>query len=458
MAVEILMPELGESVHEGTVSRWLKQVGDFVKEDEPVVEIMTDKVNTELGAPASGYLVKILIPEGELVEVFAEMGIIEEDEATAKALLNGGAPAAESNSATTESTPAPVEATPEPEVTPAAAEDGERRFYTPVVRAIAKQNGITDAILATIAGTGQGGRVTKSDIEAFIDGKGATLAPIATEPATQETPQVETPKVEAPQALAPKVEAPKVEAPKSEVKPAAAVTAGPDQEVTKLLGMRKMIADHMERSSQIPVVSTLIEVDVTPLVDYRSLNKDSFVASNGVKLTYTPFFIKALAECLGQFPMLNSSLQDGNIITNKNAHIGIAVSLGKDGEGGLIVPPIRDCNTKSLIQIAKDLDAIAGKARSNSLSVNEVQGATFTLTNPGSYGAILGTPMISAPQAGILGVYGIVQKPVIINGMIAIRSIMNVVLTYDHRLVDGLQAGRFLQAFKGKLESMDFFK
>jgi pyruvate dehydrogenase E2 component (dihydrolipoamide acetyltransferase) len=454
MAVEILMPELGESVHEGTVSRWLKQVGDFVKEDEPVVEIMTDKVNTELGAPASGYLVKINIPEGELVEVFAEMGIIEEDEAVAKSMLGGKTdiPTHEELNQGPEAGSAPTpSATPaaesEPESAPAA--DGERRFYTPVVRAIAKQNNISDAILATIAGTGQGGRVTKFDIESYIDGKGATLAASDT-PAAQKT--------EAPKAETPKVETPKAEAPKPEVKPTVAVTAGPDQEVTKLLGMRKMIADHMERSSQIPVVSTLIEVDVTPLVDYRALNKDSFIASHGVKLTYTPFFIKALAECLGKFPMLNSSLQDGNVITNKNAHIGIAVSLGKDGEGGLIVPPIRDCNTKSLIQIAKDLESIAAKARSNTLAVNEVQGATFTLTNPGSYGAILGTPMISAPQAGILGVYGIVQKPVIINGMIAIRSIMNVVLTYDHRLVDGLQAGRFLQAFKGQLESMDFFK
>ncbi|MFM9874201.1 MAG: dihydrolipoamide acetyltransferase family protein [Fimbriimonadaceae bacterium] len=448
MAVEILMPELGESVHEGTVSRWLKQVGDFVKEDEPVVEIMTDKVNTELGAPASGILVKITIPEGELVEVFAEMGVIEEDEAAAKAMLSGSTAVpthADLNQGPEAgSTPEPA-AVPAAQESAAAAEDGERRFYTPVVRAIAKQNGISEATLATIAGTGQGGRVTKSDIEEFIAGNGTVSTPAPTIPAPV------APKTEAPAA-------PKVEAPKAEVKPAAAPVAGPDQEVTKLLGMRKAIADHMERSSQVPVVSTLIEVDVTPLVEYRALNKDSFLSSHGVKLTYTPFFIKALAECLGQFPMLNASLQDGNVTTNKNAHIGIAVSLGKDGEGGLIVPPIRDCNTKSLVQIARDLDEIAGKARANNLQINEVQGATFTLTNPGSYGAILGTPMISAPQAGILGVYGIVQKPVIINGMIAIRSIMNVVLTYDHRLVDGLQAGRFLQAFKGKLESMDFFK
>ncbi len=445
MAVEILMPELGESVHEGTVSRWLKQVGDFVKEDEPVVEIMTDKVNTELGAPASGILVKITIPEGELVEVFAEMGVIEEDEAAAKALLNGSTPAAETTPAPTESK---VEALAQPEpVAPAASSDGERRFYTPVVRAIAKQNNISDTELESISGSGQGGRVTKTDIENFIANRGASPEPVAA--TVIPTPSaVTTPSPTA---------QPKAE-PKPELKAPTPVTAGPDQEVTKLVGMRKAIADHMERSSQIPVVSTLIEIDVTPLVEYRAINKDVFVASHGVKLTYTPFFIKALAECLGQFPMLNSSLQDGNVITNKNAHIGIAVSLGKDGEGGLIVPPIRDCNSKTLVQIARDLDEIAGKARSNTLSINEVQGATFTLTNPGSYGAILGTPMISAPQAGILGVYGIVQKPVIINGMIAVRSIMNAVLTYDHRLVDGLQAGRFLQSFKGKLESMDFFK
>lgn len=445
MAVEILMPELGESVHEGTVSRWLKQVGDFVKEDEPVVEIMTDKVNTELGAPASGILVKITIPEGELVEVFAEMGVIEEDEAAAKAMLNGSAPAAEGTPAPTEAkVEAPAQAEP---VAPAASTDGERRFYTPVVRAIAKQNNISDAELETISGSGQGGRVTKTDIENFIANRGSTPAPVAA--AVTPTPSAVTTPTPTAQ--------PKAE-PKPELKAPSPVAAGPDQEITKLVGMRKAIADHMERSSQVPVVSTLIEIDVTPLVEYRSINKDVFVASHGVKLTYTPFFIKALAECLGQFPMLNSSLQDGNVITNKNAHIGIAVSLGKDGEGGLIVPPIRDCNSKTLVQIARDLDEIAGKARSNTLSINEVQGATFTLTNPGSYGAILGTPMISAPQAGILGVYGIVQKPVIINGMIAVRSIMNAVLTYDHRLVDGLQAGRFLQSFKGKLESMDFFK
>lgn len=441
------MPELGESVHEGTVSRWLKNVGDFVKEDEPVVEIMTDKVNTELGAPASGFLVKITIPEGELVEVFAEMGVIEEDESVAKALLGGTpapAPAAEPVATTPEPTPTPepVAAKVEP-----VAEEG-RKFYSPVVRAIAKQHNISESQLGTIAGTGQGGRVTKADVEAYLATNGSVTA---THPAQT------APKVEAPVAT-PTPEPQPVTKPKADLKPSAPIEAGPDQEIITLVGMRKAIADHMEKSAQIPVVSTLIEIDVTPLVDYRSLNKDSFQASHGVKLTYTPFFIKALAECLHQFPMLNSSLQEGKIIKNNRVHMGIAVSLGKDGQDGLIVPVLREADTKSLVSISRDLEEIAAKARSNALQLTDIQGGTFTLTNPGSYGAILGTPMISAPQAGILGVYGIQQKPVIINGMIAIRSVMNAVLTYDHRLVDGLTAGRFLQAFKAQLESMDFFK
>ncbi len=436
MPIEILMPELGESVHEGTVSRWLKQVGDFVKEDEPVVEIMTDKVNTELGAPASGFLVKITIPEGDLVEVFSEMGLIEPDEAKAKELIasgggpssNGAAPAPVAK----EAAPAPVAASAPVEEAPVAP-DG-RRWYTPVVRVMAKENGVSEGELSRISGTGQGGRVTKKDLENYLANRGsAPAAPAAAQSAPVAAPQ------EFKQSAAPAV-------------------AGPDQEIVPLVGMRKMIAEAMVRSSQVPVVSTLIEVDVTPLVDYRTLNKDSFLATHGVKLTYTPFFIKALAECLQQFPMLNASLVDNQITMNKSVHMGCAVSLGKDGEGGLIVPVIKDCDKKSLIDIARDLESIAARARNNQLGVADVQGGTFTITNPGSYGAVLGTPMINAPQSGIAGVYGIQQQPVIINGMIAIRSIMNVVLTYDHRLVDGLQAGRFLQAFKNKLEKMEFFK
>ena len=431
MPEQILMPELGESVHTGTVSQWLKKVGDTVKEDEPIVEIMTDKVNTELPSPVTGTLVKITIAEGDEVEVFAEMGLIETDEAKAKEMIANGAPAAaESKEEAPAPAAEPAASTPQEE---APAADGERKWYTPVVRAIAKDNQVSDAELSSISGTGQGGRVTKADLEKYLANRGSAPAPA--QPATAPS------------------------APKQEFKSAAPVEAGEDQEVSRLTGMRKMIADAMVKSSQTPVVSTLIDVDVTALVDYRKLNKESFQQTHGVKLTYTPFFIKALAEALEEFPMLNASLQgEDQLVKNNKVHMGVAVSLGEDGSGGLIVPVIRDIGSKSLIDISKDLDEIAKKARSNKLGVEDVKGGTFTMTNPGTYGAVLGTPMINAPQAGIAGIYGIKELPVIINGMIAVRSMMNVVLTYDHRLVDGLTAGRFLQSFKAKVEKMDFFK
>jgi pyruvate/2-oxoglutarate dehydrogenase complex dihydrolipoamide acyltransferase (E2) component len=436
MSVDILMPELGESVHEGTVTRWMKQVGDFVKEDEPVVEIMTDKVNQELQAPASGILVKIIIPEGGNVEVFSAMGVIEPDEdAARKMIADGGGsevtaiPASEEPIAQVPA--APVEPTPEQ----AEPVSGEKRFFTPLVKAMAREAGITDGQLASIPGTGSDGRVTRKDVEAYLAKRGVTPT---------------------------KPEAPKPSAPAAslEIKPAPApVTAGPDQELIPLVGMRKMIADAMVRAAAIPTVSTLTEVDVTSMVEFRSRNKESFAEMYGVKFTYTPFFIKAIAETLAGFPMINASLTpDGKILVNKGVHMGCAVSLGKDGSGGLIVPVIKNCHGKTVIEIAKDLEGIAAKARANQLGVEDVQGGTFTLTNPGSYGAILGTPMINAPQSGILGVYGIVERPVVINKMIAIRSIMNIVLTYDHRLVDGLTAGKFLQALKAKLEAFDFFR
>lgn len=436
MPVEILFPELGEGVHEGTVSRWLKKVGDAVKEDEPVVEIMTDKVNTELGAPAAGVLMQIIVPEGGTVEVFKAMGLIDDGS-------GGGAVAAPSAPATDKveipkteiadsmfssapglDAPAPV----------ATASDSGRKWFTPVVRSMAKEHGISDAQLTAISGTGTDGRVTKKDLEAFLaNGGKAAPAPAAT-----------------PAAFAPKLEV---------ATPAPVPTAGPDVEVVPLVGMRKMIAEAMVRSSQVPVVSTLTEVDVTNMVAFRERNKETFQEQFGVKLTYTPFFIKAITEALIEFPLLNAALHSDNTIhKSKAVHMGIAVALGAKGDEGLIVPVIRDCQSKSLIELAKDLEAIAAKARKSQLSVADVQGGTFTLTNPGSYGALLGTPMINAPQSGILGTYTIKKVPAIINDMIAIRSVMNLVLTYDHRLVDGLLAGRFLQSIKAKLENFEFFK
>lgn len=431
MAVEILMPELGESVHEGTVSRWLKKEGDYVKEDEPVVEIMTDKVNTELQAPASGILSKILIPEGQQVHVFAAMGIID-DGASEGATTTAAAPEIKDVKLDPEM-PAAAPSVGEQAAPAAVAGNGERRWYTPVVRSIAKENQVSDAELATIAGTGLGGRVTKKDLEAYLaGGRKGSAAPVAA-PTPTRSPE-----------------------PKPVVQP---TVAGPDQELVPLAGMRKMIAEAMMRSSQVPTVSTVTQVDVTAMVNFRERNKDSFLDTYGVKLTYTPFFIKALTETLLEFPLVNASLREDNqIVMNKGVHIGIAVALGKKGDEGLIVPVIRDCQKKTLIEIAKDLDEIAKKARNNQLSVSDVQGGTFTLTNPGTYGALFGTPMINAPQAGILGAYAITKQPVIQNDAIAIRSIMHLVLTYDHRIIDGLLAGRFLAAVRDRLQAFDFFK
>jgi pyruvate/2-oxoglutarate dehydrogenase complex dihydrolipoamide acyltransferase (E2) component len=410
MPVEILMPELGESVHEGTVSRWLKNVGDFVKEDEPVVEIMTDKVNTELGAPASGILVKILVPEGQDVEVFSAMGLIETDVEAAKSAAEPPAPA--QGAAQTAPTPKAAEPPPAP------AKKAGRPYYSPLVRAMAREHGISDDELSRIPGSGAGGRVNRKDVEKFLAGRAAA-------PAAEPKPR-----------LAP----------------------GPDQEVLPLAGMRKMIAEHMVRSAEVPTVSTLTEVDVSAMVAFRAANKDAFQQQYGVRFTYTPFFMKAVTETLIEFPYLNAALVDGQIVLHRRVHMGVAVSLGEKGEGGLIVPVVRDCQDKTVIDLAKDLDAIAAKARGNKLEPADVQGGTFTLTNPGSYGAVLGTPMISAPQSGILGTYGIVKRPVVVDDMIGIRSIMNIVLTYDHRLVDGLMAGQFLQSLKQRLEGFAFFR
>jgi len=426
MAVDILMPELGESVHEGTVSRWLKKVGDFVKEDEPVVEIMTDKVNTELGAPASGVLSQILIQEGEQVEVFHAMGVIDDGAAaTSSPKPTEAKPEAQEAKPQTE---APPQAVSEPAPSPTVSTSGERRWYSPVVRSIAKSHGLTDADLEKVAGTGNANRVTKKDLEAYL----------ADAKATGSTPTTSAP---------------------IEAKPVAATQAGAEQETYTLTGMRKMIAEHMVKSAAIPTVTTITECDVTSMVAFRERNKDAFLEQYGVKLTYTPFFLKALAEALTEFPLMNSSLRDEfQVVKNNAVHLGVAVALGAKGQDGLIVPVIRDCQKKTLIDLARDLDGIAKAARSSTLKPADVQGGTFTLTNPGTYGALFGTPMINAPQAGILGAYAIRKQPVIIEDMIAIRSIMNLVLTYDHRIIDGIVAGQFLASVRDKLQNFDFFK
>jgi pyruvate dehydrogenase E2 component (dihydrolipoamide acetyltransferase) len=439
MAVAVIMPELGESIVEGTIVRWLKHEGDSVQEDEPIVEIMTDKVNTELPAPASGILQQILAAEGATVTVGQELALI--------ASASEAATPAEPAAPTPTTAPPPVEAVgfyggeePAPVAAPAPPTppraDGQSRsasgqpFISPVVSKIAREHGISHEELLTIPGTGTGGRVTRKDIEAYIAQRKATPAP---KPAP------------APQPVA--APAPPPVAPRE------------GEEVIPLVGMRKVIAEHLTKSYQTAVhVTTVIQVDVSKLVEFRGRNKESFQQQHGVRLTYTPFFVKACTDALLEFPMLNATLQDDQIIVRHYVHLGVAVALGERGEEGLIVPVIRDAHKKSLIDIARELEDIATRARNKTIGVAEVQGATFTLTNPGSYGALIGTPIINYPQTAILGTYAIVKQPIVIDDMIAIRPMMNLCLSYDHRLIDGMYAGRFLQRVKRAIESFEFFK
>lgn len=230
------------------------------------------------------------------------------------------------------------------------------------------------------------------------------------------------------------------------------------EEIVPLTGIRKVIADQMTRSYLVPQVTTVLPVDVTRLMDFRARNKDGFEKDHGVRLTFTPFFAKAVSETLVAFPFLNAIVEVEQVRTSRTVNLGVAVALGEQGEGGLIVPVIHGAESKSLLDLARELDAIAKKARKSFLGAADIQGGTFTLSNPGSYGAVIGTPILNAPQTGILGTYAITQQPVVKDNMIGIRSIMNLALTYDHRIVDGMYAGRFLQKLKGVLENAEFLK
>jgi pyruvate/2-oxoglutarate dehydrogenase complex dihydrolipoamide acyltransferase (E2) component len=426
MPVEILMPELGESVHEATVTRWIVKEGEAVKEDDPVVEIMTDKVNTELPSPATGVLSKILVPEGGSVHVFEAMGLIEEGKEGKVGGSDEYRVTSDESSAQSEiqnpKSKIPIQEVSPQTPQPSSPRTSERLWFTPLVRSIAREHGLADSDLQGIPGTGAGGRVTKSDVESYLAsrsaGKGSGTG-AGSQPAS---------------------------------KPQAQAVTGTHE----LSAFRKMLAEAMARANEVPTVSTCIQIDVTSLVRFRTANKDAYQKKHGVKLTYTPYFIRALTEALLEFPTVNSSLQGTKVHTSAGVHIGVAVALGETGEEGLIVPVIRDCQDKGIVELAKELEAIAAKARSNALKPGDVQGGTFTLTNPGSYGALFGTPMIVAPQGAIAGAYGIQKMPVVVDGdKIAIRDMMYLVLTYDHRLIDGLLAGRLLQSVKKKLEGFD---
>ncbi len=419
----IILPALGESVTEGTITRWLKAVGDAVAVDEPIVEISTDKVDTEIPAAVAGVLTKITAPEDSVVEVGGELGRIGSSIAAAPATP---APA----------TPAPaVPVPPAPAPAPAATESTQSGYLTPLVRRMAAEAGID---LATITGTGAGGRITKADVAAASGSAPSTPAssPVAAAPVTPSVP-------------APKPSAPVV------------VASGPLAGTTEPLSrLRKVIAQRMVESLQVSAqLTTVVEVDVTKIATLRNRVKKSFEQREGVKLSFMPFFVKASVEALKQYPQLNASIDmtAGTVTYYSDENIGIAV----DTERGLLVPVIRQAGDLNIAGIARQISDLAERTRTSKVSPDDLSGGTFTVTNTGSRGALFDTPIVNLPQVAILGTGAVVKRPVAVtddNGqdVIAIRSMVYLALSYDHRLVDGADAARFLSTIKARLEEASF--
>lgn len=405
---QIKMPQLGESVTEGTVDKWLKHEGDMVKRDEPLVEVVTDKVNAEIPSPYEGKLVKISVTEGETVRVGAVIAQIEVAAAVAAA-----APAGQVKEAGSAPAPAPAAGIP----TPAQEGDGERARLSPAVRKLAAEHGI-DA--ASLRGSGMGGRVTRDDVLAAAgSGQGAVPAPVAAAPAPAPAP-------------------------------AAPVRVdGSREELVKLSVMRRSIAEHMVRSlATSPHAWTVQEVDVTSLVRYRDMEKDSFKARHGVALTYLPFVVQTLCDAIKQYPWLNSTWTNEGVVLKHYINLGIAVSI----PDGLIVPVLKDADRRGFTDLVRDLNDLAGRARNKQLKPEDVQGGTFTLNNTGATGSVASMPIINQPQAAILTTESIVKRAVVIGDAIAVRNIMNMCLSFDHRIVDGMMAGQFLGTIKKRLE------
>src|SRR5581483_5990237 len=446
---DVVMPQMGVSVSEGTITRWLKQVGDTIEADETLLEISTDKVDTEVPSPGSGIVTEILVQEGETVEVGTLLARIGgEGGAEAPAVQPpepATQPAADEAEAAAAEGAAPAEE-PQPLAQPAqpVAHENGKSFVSPVVARIAAEHGIDPS---SVPGTGSGGRVTKKDIQAFIETQAqAPQAP----PAPAAAPQAPAPEVAPQPATAPAA------APAPTPQPAAE-PAAVGETVEPMSAMRRGIAEHMRRSLDTSAhVTSAIEVDMTKVVSIREKLKREYQSAYGVNPTYLSFIARATVETLRDYPWVNGEIRGDQIVTKSYVNLGFAVELA-DGKG-LIVPVVKNAETLNLLGMAKAVADIAQRARNKQLTPDDVAGGSFTITNPGGYGTFHGTPVISQPQAGILGTYAIVKRPWVIedeNGgdAIAIRSIMNLTLTYDHRLVDGALAGRFLRDLRGRLES-----
>lgn len=427
---EIIMPKLGESIIEATITKWLKVEGDRVEEDDAIVEIATDKVDSEIPSPVEGKIVKTFFEEGDVVPVGEVIALLEMDGEGEESSEETETPAEVKTAAVK------IEAQVE-ELTSGDLKDysDSDRFYSPLVKSIAKTENISLAELEKVQGSGKDGRVTKQDVLNYLENRSSK--PSVSAPAVASTP---TPKASAPVPMA-----------------APAVTSGEGDRIEEMDRMRKLIADHMVMSKQVsPHVTSFIEADVTNIVNWRNQVKDDFLKKEGEKITFTPIFIEAAAKGLRDFPGINASVDGTKIIYRKNVNIGMAAALPN---GNLIVPVIKNADQKNLVGLAKTVNDLAKRARANKLNPDDISGGTFTITNFGSFDSLTGTPIINQPQVAILGVGAVKKRVVVIEtpqgDIMAIRSIMILSLAYDHRIVDGALAGMYLRNVRDYLENFD---
>ncbi len=465
MAVDIVMPQMGESIFEGTITKWLKKPGDKVERDEPLFEISTDKVDAEIPSPSAGVLKEIKVGEGKTVPIQTVVGVIDAaGDGAAKAAAPAPAPAPKAAEPARPAAPAPAAkpatVPPPPQAAkpsapaPAAASGpgsapsrpaGERIHSSPLVRRMAKEYGID---LASVPGTGAGGRISKQDIEAYLAGGTHASAEAAVPGAAEFAPPATAPQRAGPPPP-PSASGGQVHVAFESAVPREKMYFG-NYEVQPMSIMRQRIAEHMIASKRVsPHVYSVDEIDMTKVASLRAKSKDEFEKRYETKLTFMPFFVKAAVAGLRAFPTVNASLDGTNVILHKEINIGIAVAL----DWGLIVPVIKNADEKNLLGIQRNLNDLAERARTKKLKPEEVQEGTFSITNPGVFGGLFGLPVISQPNVGILGLGAIEKRPVVINDSIAIRSMCYVTLSYDHRVVDGAIAHQFLHKVKETLEN-----
>jgi 2-oxoglutarate dehydrogenase E2 component (dihydrolipoamide succinyltransferase) len=440
--VELIMPKMGESIMEATILKWVKQVGDQVEVDETILEIATDKVDSEVPSPVSGTIAKILFEENEVIEIGKTIAIIstegEEVAAPAEPQSADVEPAQESGYKNGKSSPVePSKKIPQTQVaetqvaSSVTTQNGSgNRFYSPLVKNIAKEENISIAELEAIPGSGKDGRVTKNDMLSYLSNR--------TVPAAQNVTAKPTPAATAQKATT--------------------VSVNGATEIVEMDRMRKLIADHMVMSKHTsPHVTSFIEIDVTNIVNWRNRVKVSFQEKYGEKITYTPIFMEAVAKAIKDFPMINISVDDNKIIVKKDINIGMATALPS---GNLIVPVIKGADQMNLLGLTKSVNDLASRARENKLKPENIQDGTFTLTNVGTFGNVMGTPIINQPQVAILAVGAIRKKPAVVEteygDLIAVRQLMFMSLSYDHRVVDGFLGGSFLRKVGDYLEAFDY--